>query len=373
MARFGKLQLNMNRWLLSLLAALAWTHCHAIEGRSIAGAGSSAAAPIYRSWASEYAKESGVVLTYEAIGSSAGLKKIRASETGFGASDVAPSAAELMRDGLVLFPIAITGISPVIHLPKIGDTPLRLSGDALARIFLGEIKRWNDPEIMRLNPGVTLPGLQIKRVVRSDGSGTTYNFADYLSKVNPVWKQKYGVNTHFSWPADCIAVKGSDGVVKAVQDTVGAIGYVDFGYVQDNKLQAVQMKNSEGHFVAPSTAAFKAALNSSDWVRNGEFTTTLTDKTGANAWPITMGTFALVPRVASQPEKTQAALQFFIWALMNGDALVQKSNFVRLPDRVQALAFRAMMSVRDKAGRALPLSLMRGAADARQTGNAVRN
>ncbi len=346
-------------WLLTLVAMLAWTQLQAAEVQSITGAGSSAAAPIYRSWASEYAKESGVGLNYEAVGSSAGLKKIRLMETGFGASDVAPPAAELMRDGLLLFPVAISGIAPVVNLPKLGDVALRLSGDVLARIFLGDIRRWNDPEIVRMNPRISLPGLAIKVVVRSDGSGTSYNFSDYLSKVSPVWRQKYGVDTHFSWPEDFLAAKGSDAVVKAVQDTVGAIGYVDYGYVQDHKLHAVQLKNLDGHFISPSTAAFKVALSNSDWLRKAEFTTTLTDKPGSGAWPITMGTFVLVPLVTSQPEKTQAALQFFAWALMNGDALVQKSNFVRLPDRVQALAFKLMTSVKDKGGRALTLNLLR--------------
>jgi len=329
----------------------------AADQQAIAGAGSSAAAPIYRSWSSEYQKKSGVSLAYESIGSSAGLKKIRSGQTGFGASDVAPAQAELSKDGLVLFPIAITGIAPVVNLPKIGDGQLRLSGPVLARIFLGEITQWNAPAIMQLNPDAALPDLPIRVVVRSDGSGTTYNFADYLAKVNPVWKEKYGIKTSFSWPANFIAAKGSEGVVDAVKVTSGAIGYVDFGYVKVNKLRAVQMTNSEGELIQPSIAAFRTALLNSEWGKQGTFTSTLTNMPGKGAWPITMGTFVVLPQVTDKPEQALQVLQFFIWALLNGDTLVQQNNFVRLPDRIQALAFKAITSVKDRNGKTLKLSL----------------
>ena len=354
-----KLKSTMKTGLMAWVVALAVVPVHAAENQTMTGAGSSAAAPIYRSWAGEYRKESGVSLAYESVGSSAGLKKIRAGETGFGASDVAPPASELARDGLALFPIAITGIAPVVHLPRGVENPVRLSGDVLARIFLGEVTRWNAQEIVQLNPGTALPDLAIKVVVRSDGSGTTYNFTDYLAKVNANWKERYGVKTSVAWPAGFVAVKGSEGVVKSVQETLGAIGYVDYGYVRDNKLHPVHMKNAAGDFLAPSIDAFRAAMNNSEWVSRGEFTATLTGKPGAGVWPITMGTFVVVPLVSARPEQTQAALQFFVWALMNGDALVQKNNFVRLPDRVQAMAFKVMTSVRDKSGHPFSLSLMR--------------
>ena len=344
---------------MALFVAMAALPVYAAENPSITGAGSSAAAPIYRSWADEYKKQSGVSLSYESIGSSAGLKKIRAGETGFGASDVAPPASELLRDGLLLFPIAITGITPVVHLPKGVVAQVRLSSDALARIFMGEVTRWNAQEIVQLNPGVAMPDLAIKVVVRSDGSGTTYNFADYLAKVNVGWKEKYGVKTTVAWPAGFMAVKGSEGVVKAVQETLGAIGYVDYGYVRDNQLHPVQLKNAAGEFLAPSMDAFRHAMNHSDWVSKGEFGSTLTNMAGVGVWPITMGTFVVVPLVSARPEQTQAALQFFVWALMNGDALVQANNFVRLPDRVQATAFKLMTSIRDPSGNRLGLNLLR--------------
>ena len=347
---------------LGLLLAM---QVHAAAEQTVTGAGSSAAAPIYQSWARAYQKASGVSLLYELVGSSAGLKKIRARETGFGASDVAPSDAELSKEGNVVFPIAITGIAPVVNLPKLADGQLRLVGDVLARIFMGEITQWNAAEIVKLNPGINLPDLAIRVVVRSDGSGTTYNFADYLAKANPVWHSQHGVKTSFAWPAGFLAVKGSDGVVKAVKETAGAIGYVDYGYVKDNKLNAVQLKNLDGEFMRPSIDAFRAALSNSEWVSQGTFTTTLTNKPGRGTWPITMGTFAVLPQITDKTEETQRALKFFVWAFINGDALVQENNFVRLPNRVQASAFKAITTIKDKAGNLIGLNLMGGAGQGR--------
>lgn len=342
--------------LLVLLGLLAKLPALANES-GISGAGSSAAAPIYRSWAEEYGKAKGVALSYEPSGSSAGLKRMRERAADFGGTDVAPSEADLARDGLVIFPIAITGIAPVVNLPKVGEAQLRLSGEVLAQIFLGEITDWNAPEIAQLNPGLALPRLPIRVVVRSDGSGTTYNFADYLAKLSPVWKDKRGVRTSIAWHDGVLAAKGSSGVVEMVKQTVGAIGYVDFGYVADHQLNPVQLKSAGGDFLKPSNAAFRQALNNSEWVSRGLFTATLTNKPGKGSWPLTMGTFAVVPQVADKPEQTQRALRFFVWAFTHGDELVQKQNFVRLPDRVQAAAFRTISGVRDKAGNNIGLAL----------------
>lgn len=349
----------MKKTLPAVLAALLiCAQVGASYAQTITGAGSSAAAPIYWAWAKAYQKATGVGLAYEPVGSSAGLKKIRAHESDFGASDVSPSDAELAKDGLIIFPVAITGISPVVNLPKVGDGQLRLTGDVLARIFLGELTQWNASEIAKLNPGYTLPDAPIKVVVRADGSGTTYNFADYLAKVSPTWRSKYGVKTSFVWPANFVAVKGSDGVVKTVKETVGAISYVDYGYVKDNMLVTVQLKNMEGEFAKPSISAFRSALAVSEWVSKGSFTGTLTNQPGKGSWPITMGTFVVLPKMADQPDQTLRALKFFVWAFVNGDALVQTNNFVRLPDRVQGAAFKAISSVQDKAGNAIGMTLM---------------
>jgi phosphate transport system substrate-binding protein len=325
--------------------------------QTLSGAGSSAAAPIYRSWGEKYQQQGGPSLNYESIGSSAGVKKIKANETGFGASDVAPSGAELAKAGLVLFPIAITGISPVVNLPKINSGQIRLSGAVLAKIFLGEISTWSDPALAELNPKLALPNLPIKVVVRSDGSGTTYNFADYLAKVSATWKTKYGVKSSFQWPANFLASKGSDGVVSSVKQNLGAIGYVDYGYVKANQLASVDMSGADGDLVRPSVASFRTAMLHSDWSSGGSFSSTLTNIPAKGAWPITMGTFALVPKISQDPQRTRLALQFFVWAFLNGDALVQDNNFVRLPDRVQALAFKVIASVKDSSGKTLQLNL----------------
>ncbi len=336
----------------------------AAADQTIMGAGSSAAAPVFQVWAREYQKSNGSRVAYDPSGSSGGMKKIRAREVDFGASDVAPPATELTAQGLVVFPIAITGIAPVFNLPRLGDTPLRLTGAVLARIFLGEIRQWNAPEIAQLNPGIRLPAIPITVVVRSDGSGTTYNFADYLAKVSATWREKNGVKTTFAWPEDFLGVKGSDGVVKGVKGTVGAIGYVDFSYIADNNLSTIQLKNAEGEFVKPSNASFRNALSSSEWVSNGSFNTTLTNISGKGAWPITMGTYIVMPLVTENPEQSQHTLKFFIWAFVNGDRLVQDSNFVRLPDPVQSSAFKAISSIKDKAGNRIAIAILAAAVNA---------
>ena len=343
---------------LVLYSLFAWMPFDFAVSQSIKGAGSSAAAPIYQSWGLEYQKTVNTQVAYESIGSSAGLKKIREDTTDFGASDVAPSATELVKSGLVVFPIAITGVAPVVHLPSLADRPILLDGETLADIFLGEISIWNDPRIKLLNPNLKLPEMRIKVVVRSDGSGTTYNFADYLAKVNSAWATKYGVKTSFTWPQTFIGAKGSDGVVQAVKTTVGAIGYVDFGYVKANALKSIQLKNASGIFVAPSNQGFSDALSRSEWPNKGSFTSTLTNQQGFGAWPITMGTFAIFPQVTNRPDETTRALEFFVWAFMNGDKLVQKNNFVRLPDRMQSLAYKTIMSIKSKSGAPLNVKVV---------------
>lgn len=325
---------------------------------TVAGAGSSAAAPIYHGWARAYQKTSGSTFSYDPSGSTAGLKKIRAQETGFGASDIAPPESELAAAGLVLFPVAITGIAPVFHFPK-ADGPLRLTGEVLAQIYLGEITQWDAAPIAHLNPGARLPALPIKVVVRSDGSGSTYILADYLAKVSPAWKAKRGVKASFEWPANFVAVKGSEGMARVVKETPGAIGYVDYAYVKEHKLAAAHLRNADGEFVGISSDGIRSALLESDWVSTGSFTSMLTQRPGKFSWPMTMGTFALVPKVTEKPAQTVAALKYFMWAFLNGDALVQESNFVRLPDRVQAAAFKAITSVRDKSGNAIGMALIR--------------
>jgi phosphate transport system substrate-binding protein len=342
----------MTKKKISLGFAAAWlavTACGAWAD-TFTGAGSSAAAPIYRSWGAAYERATSHKLTYESAGSSAGVRKIKAREVGYGATDVAPTRAELDKDGLLVFPIAITGITPVVNLPRIADGQLRLNGTVLARIFMGQVAQWNAPEIAQLNPGLALPNLPIKVIVRSDGSGTTYNYTDYLAKVHPDWQAQFGVKNSITWPTQFIGAKGSEGVSKAVRETVGGISYVDFGYVRDYQLTPVQLADATGEFLNPSSDGFRTALSASDWVSSGNFTTTLTNMNRRGAWPITMGTFVVVPQVAEKPQDVLPALKFFAWSFMHGDELVQQSSFVRLPTRVQAAAFRIIASVKDKTG-----------------------
>jgi phosphate transport system substrate-binding protein len=349
---------KINAYALLIGSFLSMQSLGLVHAQSIKGAGSSAAAPIYQSWAAEYQRAGNANVAYESIGSSAGLKKIRESATDFGASDVAPSEAELAKAGLVVFPIAITGVAPVVNLPSLGDRHLRLDGAVLARIYLGEVTAWSDPQIKQLNPSLKLPDLKITVIVRSDGSGTTYNFADYLAKMSPQWAGKYGVKTSFSWPQTFVGAKGSDGVADAVKTTIGAIGYLDYGYVRTYGLKSAQLQNASGSFVMPSNQSFRDAMAQSDWYRKDNFGGTLTNQQGANSWPITMGTFALFPKITSQPQETARALEFFVWAFMNGDKLVQHNNFVRMPDRIQTQAYKIISSIKDKNGAALNVKMV---------------
>lgn len=321
-----------------------------LAAEAINGVGSSAAYPVYKAWAEQYARSGGPAIDYDPAGSSAGLKKIRAREADFGASDVAPSKEDLARDDLIAFPTVITGVVPVYNLPKIRSGQLVLTGALLADIFSGAITQWNDPKIQELNPGLALPSMAIVPVVRADGSGTTYNFSDYLAKVSKGWKEQMGVGTSLKWRSDFMQAKGSKGVVQAVLNTVGSISYVDYNYVVDNQLSAAQLRLADGSLVEATPNNFRNALMQSNWFVKSDFSHTLTNIAGKGNWPITMGTFIILPRVAKDPERARAAIRFFTWAFFNGDALANQVNFVRLPDSVQAKSYRALASIHDRNG-----------------------
>jgi phosphate transport system substrate-binding protein len=330
----------------------------AAHGAAVSGAGSSAAAPVYTVWGSEYQKEHGHNLQYASVGSGAGLAKIRQRSVDFGASDFIETPSELERDGLVMVPTVITGVVPVVNLPKVAPNALRLSGEVLARIFLREITRWDAPEIKALNPQLTLPDQPIRLVVRADGSGTTYHFSDYLSRVNAGWKKRFGVAAKFDWPAEAIAVKGSGEVSKTVRATPGAIGYIDYNYVLDDQLTGVSMRNADGQFVAAGVDGFRDAVMHSRWYSEGDFSGELNDAHGEHSWPITMGTYVAVPKVARSKDGTEAALRFVTWGYMNGDALARKAKFVPLPVKVQANAYREIATVVSADGEKLGLKLI---------------
>ena len=310
----------------------------------LTGAGSSAAAPVYRIWAQEYKKFGGEQIDYDPVGSGAGMTSIRKKQVDFGASDVIAGKSDLSKDGLVMFPTVISGVVPVVNLPK-RKSPIKLDGAVLAKIFLGDVSQWDAPEISSLNPGESLPSLPIKVVCRSDGSGTTYHLSDYLSKSSAQWKSRFGVANKHEWPSSFIAVKGSSEVSKAVRSTFGTIGYIDYNYVLDDELVGVQLLNMTGHFVSASTESFNSAVVKSRWYSSGDFSETLTNMPGDASWPIAMGTYVAMPKVSNDPVRAARILRFFTWAYANGNALARQAKFVPLPEPVQAKAFREIASV----------------------------
>lgn len=327
---------------------------HAIE---IKGAGSSAAHPLYTKLLDAYARTGNVTMSYQPSGSSDGVKQIKAATVDFGASDVALSADEMRKERLICFPSAVSGVVPVVNLPGVARGALQLTGEILADIFARKVVKWNDARIVALNPGIGMPDLAIAVLVRQDGSGTTYNFSDYLSKASTGWKQAYGRNFTIAWPAGTTGAKGSSGIVKALKQTAGAIGYVDYHYVVQDKLAYARLKNRAGTFVAPAAEGFAAALANSSWIAKASYEELLTDKPGARSWPITSGTFIMVPLASTNPEKTIAALKFFSWGFVHGETIIGNANFVRLPDGVQGRIFGELTKVTDASGQPLRWSL----------------
>ena len=316
----------------------------------INGAGSSAAKPLYVQWAEHYSHSADARLNYQSVGSSAGIKQIKERAVDFGASDVALPLEDLKREKLICFPSAISGVVPIVHLAGLKNGQLRLTGEILADIFMRKITKWNDPAIAALNPDLALPKAGIVTIVRQDGSGTTFNFTDYLSKVSPTWKTSYGKDFLIKWPNAALQVKGSSGVSAAVKQTPGAIGYVDYNYVVQDHLTYIKLQNQSGKFVSPAPEGFASALQNSSWRTKATFEEMLTDKPGVDSWPITMGTFVIVPQVAKDSAGMVATLKFFSWAFMKGDHIVSGIDFVRLPDPVQARIFKEMMKITDASG-----------------------
>ncbi|MBV8158641.1 MAG: phosphate ABC transporter substrate-binding protein PstS [Dyella sp.] len=330
----------------------------AAQSAEIQGAGSTAAAPVYHIWSTGYAAATGTSLSYAAVGSGEGIRRIREGKVDFGASDVPLSSQEASKSGLVCVPAVVTAAVPVINLPSVPKGQLKLTGDLLAKIFLGKVDMWDAPEIRALNPGLSLPNLKINPVVRTDGSGTTYHFSAYLSEVNTEWKSANGAKTLFTWPASFTGAKGSGEVVKAVQNIRGAIGYVDYNYVLDAGLNPAQLRNADGNFVSATVGGFRDAVVHSNWNRKGDFTSSLVNQPGADAWPITMGTFILVPAVSHVGERTLEAMKFVTWGYLHGDQLAREAKFVPLPAQVQANAYRELSRVTDASGKAIGLQSM---------------
>ncbi len=299
----------------------------------VSGAGATFPYPIYAKWAEAYSKVADVNLNYQSIGSGGGIKQIKAKTVTFGASDKPLKPEELKSASLVQWPMVMGGIVPVINIEGVAAGQIVFDGPTLARIYLGEIKVWNDPAIAKLNPGVKLPAAGIAVVHRSDGSGTTFNFTDYLSKTSATWKSKVGEDASVQWPVG-IGAKGNEGVAANVKQTGNSIGYVEFAYAKQNKLVYGDMINKDGKKVEPVTASFAAAAANADWKNAAGFYLLLTDQPGAGSWPITASTFILMPSEPKDPVAATAALKFFGWAYANGNEAAQSLDYIPMPKNV---------------------------------------
>src|SRR5215212_10049704 len=299
----------------------------------ISGAGATFPYPIYAKWADAYKKETGSGLNYQSIGSGGGIKQIKAKTVTFGATDAPLPGKELDESGLAQFPMVMGAIVPVVNLEGIKPGELTLDGPTVAKIYLGEIKKWDDPAIAKLNPGARLPSQAIVPVRRSDGSGTTYNFAYYLADVSPEWKSKVGVNTAVQWPVG-IGAKGNEGVANNVANTRGAIGYVEYAYAKQNKLTHTKMVNKAGKTVEPSAASFQAAAANADWNSQPGYGVILANQPGDQSWPMTAATWILLYKKPADVPATAEALKFFAWSYAKGDKMAEELDYVPMPDKV---------------------------------------
>jgi phosphate transport system substrate-binding protein len=299
----------------------------------ISGAGATFPYPIYAKWADSYKKETGVGMNYQSIGSGGGIKQIEAKTVTFGATDAPLTGDELQKTGLVQFPMVMGGIVPVVNLAGVAPGSLVIDGPTLANIFLGQVKSWDDPAIKALNPNAKLPRQAIAVVHRSDGSGTTFNFTDYLVKVSPDWKSKVGSSTAVEWAVG-IGAKGNEGVAGNVAQTKGAMGYVEYAYALQNKLNYTKMINKDGKTVEPATAAFQAAAANADWNSVPGFGVILSNQPGAQSWPMTAATFILIPKQPQDPAAAAEALKFFAWAYAKGAKMAEELDYVPMPAAV---------------------------------------
>jgi phosphate transport system substrate-binding protein len=319
--------------------ALAFAICGAIatvaHAADISGAGATFPYPIYAKWADMYKKETGLGLNYQSIGSGGGIKQIKNKTVTFGASDMPLEPKDVTASGLVQFPTVVGGDVPVVNVDGISPNDLTLDGPTLANIYLGKITKWDDPAIKKLNPDAKLPSQAIVLVHRSDGSGTTFIFTDYLSKVSPEWKDQVGAATAVEWPAG-LGAKGNEGVANNVLQTKGAMGYVEYAYAKQNKMTTVKMINKDGKAVKPDAAAFQAAAANADWANSENYHVVLTNQPGADSWPIAGATFILMYQQPQDPASSAAALKFFDWAYTKGGKAAEELDYVPLPPPVIA-------------------------------------
>jgi phosphate transport system substrate-binding protein len=310
----------------------------AAQAAEISGAGATFPYPIYAKWAEAYAAKTGVKMNYQSIGSGGGIKQITSNTVDFGASDMPLKPDVLEKDGLMQFPTVMGGVIPVVTLKGMHLKPgaMKLDGKVLADIYIDNIKYWDDPAIKKLNPHLKLPHMAIATVHRSDGSGTNFIFTHYLSTIDPEFKSKIGANTSVEFPSG-IGAKGNEGVAAMTLRTDGAIGYVEYAYVVQNKMVYAQLKNEAGSFVSPSASAFQAAAAGADWNKAPGFYLLLTNQPGKASWPIAGATFILLHKVQQKPATAKEVIQFFDWAYHNGDKLAESLDYVPMPDKVVKL------------------------------------
>jgi phosphate transport system substrate-binding protein len=347
-----KLDLTPLRALLAA-GAVAVVAPLAAVAADISGAGATFPYPIYAKWADAYKKDTGVGLNYQSIGSGGGIKQIQAKTVVFGATDAPLSGAELDKSGLVQFPMVMGGIVPVVNLEGVKPGELVIDGPTLAKIFLGQVKSWDDAALKKLNPSVTLPRQAIAVVHRSDGSGTTFNFTDYLDKVSPDWKSKVGSATAVEWPVG-IGAKGNEGVANNVANTKGSVGYVEYAYAKQNKLTYANMVNKDGKTVSPTSESFQAAAANADWNSVPGYGVILSDQPGAQSWPMTAATFILIHKQPQDPAAASAALKFFAWAYAKGGKMAEELDFVPMPAAVVGTVEKMWGgNIKDAGGKAL--------------------
>ncbi len=323
------------------------------NAQTITGAGASFPYPIYAKWASLYEKETGNKVNYQSIGSGGGQQQIIAKTIDFGASDDPMKAEQLEQNKLLQFPAIIGGTVPVINIPEIQAGQLKLSGEVLANIFLGQIKKWNDPAIVALNPNLSLPEKTIVVVHRSDGSGTTFGWTNYLSKVSPTWKEKVGEGKSVKWPTGQ-GGKGNEGVSAYVKQLKHSIGYVEYAYAKQNNLAWASLQNKAGEFVQPSKESFMSAAANAKWNEKPGMGVVLTNEDGKNSWPVTAASFILIHKVADNVEATKGVFQFFDWAFSKGQDAASELDYVPLPaEVVSQIKAQWESEVKDKDGKAI--------------------
>jgi phosphate transport system substrate-binding protein len=344
--------MKFDRNILALAAAAAVIAAAPAQAVEVTGAGATFPAPVYAKWADAYQKATANKINYQSIGSGGGIKQIQAKTVDFGASDMPLKPEDLEKTGMMQFPTVIGGIVPVVNLPGVKPGEMKLTGPVLADIYLGKVTKWTDPEIAKLNPTLKLPDQDIAVVRRADGSGTTFIFTNYLSKVSPDWKQKVGEGTTVQWPLG-LGGKGNEGVSAFVQRIPAALGYVEYAYAKQNKMTYAQMQNADGAFLEPDEASFKAAAAGADWTKSS-FYEILTNQPGKQAWPISGATFILLHKVQDKPAQGLEVMKFFEWSYKNGSKMAAEMDYVPLPDSLVALIGKAWAAnIKDASGKAL--------------------